>query len=60
MLANAKVDPGKVFDAVWKNDDEFATCGAKHVKLFASKGRNLTPKKGVYTKVCGMVAMTCC
>jgi microtubule-associated protein-like 6 len=34
MLCNAKVDPDKVFDAMWKDDTEFMTVGMKHVKFF--------------------------
>ena len=48
MLGNAKVDPGKVFSAAWKNETEFATSGAKHMKIFTMSGANLNGKKGSY------------
>jgi microtubule-associated protein-like 6 len=38
MLCNTKVDPDKVFDAIWKDDNEFATVGMKHVKFFNIQG----------------------
>jgi hypothetical protein len=34
MLCNAKVDPDKIFDAVWKDETEFALVGMKCVKFF--------------------------
>lgn len=48
MLANAKVDPDKVFDVCWKDETEFATVGMKHVKFFTLNGSNLTATKGTY------------
>jgi microtubule-associated protein-like 6 len=40
-LCDAKVDPDQVFDARWKSDTEFVTCGIKHIKFFSMKGSNL-------------------
>jgi len=59
MLGNAKVDPGQVFSAAWKNETEFSTCGVKHMKVFSFSGSNLNGKKGSYLKTLGNVAMTC-
>ena len=38
-------------DVSWKNETEFATCGAKHVKFFSLQGANLNGKKGIYGKL---------
>lgn len=59
MLANAKVDPDKVFDICWKDETEFATVGMKHVKFFTLNGANLTSSKGTYGAV-GPQATICC
>jgi len=59
MLGNAKVDPGQVFSAAWKNDTEFATSGIKHMKIFTMSGANLNGKKGSYLQSVGNIAMTC-
>jgi len=58
MIGNAKVDPGQVFSAAWKNESEFATCGAKHMKIFSMQGSNVNGKKGSYLKALGNIAMT--
>lgn len=60
VLGTAKVDPDKVFDAAWKDENVFATCGVKHLKVFTLNGSNLNGQKGSYAQVCGMIAMTCC
>jgi len=57
MLGNAKVDPAQVFGASWKNENEFSTCGVKHMKVFTMSGSNLNGKKGSYLKTVGNVAM---
>jgi len=59
MLGNAKVDPGQVFSAAWKNETEFSTCGAKHMKVFTLSGANLNGKKGSYLQSVGNIALTC-
>lgn len=41
LISSSKIDPDKVFCAVWKSDNEFATCGMKHVKFFTMSGQNL-------------------
>ncbi len=48
IIAKSAVDPDKVFDAAWKDETEFATCGMKHVKFFNIQGANLTMSKGLY------------
>ena len=48
MLGNAKVDPAQVFSAAWNNENEFATCGVKHMKVFSMQGANLSGKKASY------------
>ena len=58
MLGNAKVDPGQVFAAAWKDENEFSTCGVKHMKVFTMAGANLNGKKGSYLQTVGNVAMT--
>lgn len=59
MLGNAKVDPAQVFAAAWKDENEFATCGMKHMKVFTMNGANLNGKKGSYLQKVGNVALTC-
>ena len=59
MLGNAKVDPGQVFSAAWKNETEFSTCGVKHMKVFTLNGANLNGKKGSYLQQLGNLKMTC-
>lgn len=59
-MASAKVDPDKVFGAAWKNENEFATSGVKHVKVWTLNGSTLNGQKGAYASVAGMVAMTSC
>jgi microtubule-associated protein-like 6 len=59
MLGSAKVDPAKVFAAEWKNNNEFATVGLKHVKFFTLNGSNLTGKKGTFKSV-PSTAICCC
>lgn len=59
MLGNAKVDPGGVYSAAWKNETEFSTCGAKHMKVFTMSGANLNGKKGSYLQANPGVALTC-
>jgi hypothetical protein len=59
MLCNSKVDPDKVFDAVWKDETEFMTVGMKHVKFFSVQGTNLNGGKGLYGTL-GPTPMTCC
>jgi len=34
MVTNAKVDKAKVNALAWRNQDEFMTCGVKHVKFW--------------------------
>ena len=34
LLATSKVDKARVTCAVWKNNDEFATSGLKHIKFW--------------------------
>ena len=48
IICSSKVDPDKVFDACWKNDNEFASVGMKHVKFFTIQGSNLAGNKGIY------------
>ena len=59
MLGNAKVDPGQVFSAAWKNETEFSTSGAKHMKVFTMSGANLNGRKGSYLQTNPGVALTC-
>lgn len=59
MIGNAKVDPGQVFSAAWKNETEFSTCGVKHMKVFTMAGANLNGKKGSYLQQLGNLKMTC-
>jgi hypothetical protein len=33
MMCSAKVDPDKMFDAAWKNENEFGIVGMKCVKF---------------------------
>lgn len=58
MLGNAKVDPGQVFAAAWKDNSEFSTVGLKHAKTFTLSGSNLNGRKLQYAKNVGMIAMT--
>jgi hypothetical protein len=58
MIGNAKVDPDQVFSAAWKNETEFSTCGAKHMKVFTMSGANINGKKGNYLQTLGNIAMT--
>jgi len=46
MVANSKVDKSKVNAVAWKSNQEFLTCGAKHVKVWTLQGRNLNSKNG--------------
>lgn len=48
IICKSGVDPDKVFDAAWKNNNEFATVGLKHVKFFTINGATLTATKGTY------------
>ena len=59
MLCNSKVDPDKVFDAVWKDETEFATCGMKHVKFFTIQGKNLQANKGLYGQIGATATISC-
>ena len=59
MIANAKVDPDKVFDVCWKDETEFATVGMKHVKFFTLNGATLNGVKGTYGTG-GPKATICC
>ena len=60
MLLKSPVDPDKVFDAAWKDETEFATCGMKHVKFFSIQGgANVTVTKGIYGSV-GVTPTICC
>jgi WD40 repeat protein len=47
LVANSKVDKAKVTAVAWKNDQQFVTCGVKHIKFWNISGRNLAAKKGV-------------
>lgn len=60
VLGTAQVDPDKVFDASWNNETTFATCGAKHLKIFTLQGSNLNGVKGAYSQTAGMCMMTSC
>ena len=54
LIANDKVDPDPVHSACWKNENEFSTCGVKHMKIYTQNGQNLNGKKGAYlTKLPG-------
>ncbi|EAR94225.2 HELP domain protein (macronuclear) [Tetrahymena thermophila SB210] len=47
MICNSKVDKSAVTCAIWKNNNEFVTCGVKHIKFWSLQGRNLTSKSGI-------------
>lgn len=34
MICKSGIDPDKVFDAAWANENEFATVGMKCIKFF--------------------------
>jgi microtubule-associated protein-like 6 len=48
LVGTSKVDKEKVTCAVWKNENEFVTCGLKHIKFWVQKGTNLISKNGIY------------
>jgi microtubule-associated protein-like 6 len=51
-LCDASVDLAQVYDARWSNDDNmFATCGVKHMKIFRQNGQNLQGSQCNYSSL---------
>jgi WD40 repeat protein len=59
MICNAKVDPDKMYDACWKDENSFAIVGLKCVKFFEMQGQNFNGSKGIYGSM-PVTAMFCC
>jgi hypothetical protein len=41
------VDKSRVLDGIFLNENEFVTCGLKHIKFWSYQGRNLSAQKGI-------------
>ena len=59
LIASSKVDGERVFSARFKNETEFVTVGAKHVKIWKLNGANLEAQKGLFGKL-GPTAIISC
>lgn len=46
LLGTCKVDQSKVTALAYKNENEFMTCGLKHVKFYTANGKNIKPQRG--------------
>ena len=46
LVVTSNVDKAKVNGFAWKNDNEFATVGMKHIKFWTLTGRNLKSTMG--------------
>lgn len=41
MIVTSNVDKSKVNAAAWASEEEFVTCGNKHIKFWKIQGRNV-------------------
>lgn len=48
ILCKSPVGTDRVFDACWKDDQEFATVGLKHVQFYKIVGINIEVTKGLF------------
>jgi microtubule-associated protein-like 6 len=46
LVVTSNIDKAKVNGAAWASEDEFATCGNKHIKFWKISGRNVSGKMG--------------
>ena len=51
LLCTGKVDRSKVTSATWISENEFITCGVRHVKFWTQKGTRLDNKRALYGKL---------
>jgi len=47
IIASARVDRGEVTSCEFKSDNEFVTCGVKHIKFWNITGYNMTCLRGL-------------
>ena len=47
LLSTARGGSDKVFDAAWKNDNEFMAVDGKQAQFFKLKGKNIMARKGI-------------
>jgi hypothetical protein len=45
-VVTSNVDKAKVNAIAWKDNEEFVTCGNKHIKFWKLSGRNISGKMG--------------